>query len=139
MRSVSSILFAVALAIGTSGSLSAQQRNDRDEQWFRAKFGRSSPAEEARKKADRSNTAFREDTDAGAVSKADDRTEQYFQSKLGRSSPAEEARKEAERSHTAYREDKAAEAAPAAVDRTDQYMKAKLGRGVARGQKAAGN
>jgi hypothetical protein len=53
------------------------------DQWFRAKFGHSSPQEAARQNAELENTAFREETTAGATPSAN-WTEQYFKAKWGR-------------------------------------------------------
>lgn len=55
---VRSILLTGALAIGTNGLITAQG----SDQWYKAKSGRSSPMEEARQRAERENTAFREET-----------------------------------------------------------------------------
>mgnify|MGYP000138426680 CR=1 FL=1 len=55
------------------------------EQYVRAKLGRSSPMEEARRKAEQENTAFREEATADeAAPSALNWTEQYLKAKFGR-------------------------------------------------------
>ena len=48
------ILFIAALAIGTNGLFAVQGT----EEWYKAKFGRNSPREEARQRVERENTAL---------------------------------------------------------------------------------
>jgi hypothetical protein len=55
------ILFAGTLLMDDSGLMAAQTSSSWLDQWYRAKFGRPSPAEEARLKAERENTAYREE------------------------------------------------------------------------------
>jgi hypothetical protein len=84
---------------------SATRTNPWLEQWFKTKYGRNSPMEEARQRATykRTNEAFREDTTAQAAlrTEAAARTnpwlEQWFKTKYGRNSPMEEARQRAAR------------------------------------------
>jgi hypothetical protein len=52
-----SILYIGALAIGTNGLMAAQGT----EQWYKAKFGRNSPREEARQRAERENAASKQE------------------------------------------------------------------------------
>lgn len=74
------------------------------EQWFKAKFGRYSPMEEARQSADRRNTGaiFRGHTRLQPTARANSPAplnswrEQWFKAKFGRYSPMEEARRRAE-------------------------------------------
>lgn len=121
-------LAAVALATA-AGTLTAVPKSAGwDDQWFNAKFGRPSPAEEARRAMEQQNTALREEPKPEAVQSAPNRTEQYFQAKFGRRSPGEEARSTAEQRNTAFREEPAGEAAVRSPSWTGQYLKAKLGR-----------
>ncbi len=53
---VRSILFSGALVMGAN-ALMAETSNAWLDQWYRAKFGRPSPTEEARLKAEAANTA----------------------------------------------------------------------------------
>ena len=95
--SVRSILLAGALVMGANAVMASQADNTWFEQWYRDKYGRNTPAEEARQKAARENTT----THAGAATAkaappANDWYENWFKAKFGRSSPlAETRRKEA--------------------------------------------
>jgi hypothetical protein len=69
---VRSILFTGILAIVASGSMVAQTSNGWSEQWYRAKYGRPSPTEEARLETMQVNSASPETTPpAVAVSSND--------------------------------------------------------------------
>src|SRR5439155_10105347 len=100
---VRSILFTGALVMGANGLMAAQTSNAWMDQWYRAKFGRSSPAEESRLKAEQASTAFREETRHEAAGPANAWFEQWYKAKFGRNSPAEEARQRAEKESTAFR------------------------------------
>jgi hypothetical protein len=78
------VLAALVLAIGPNAVTAASASTGWAEQWFRAKFGHSSPQEVARQKAELENTAFREETTAGAIPSPSNWTEQYFRAKWGR-------------------------------------------------------
>ena len=121
---VRSILFTGALAMGANGLFAAPASNDWFEQWHRAKYGRSSPAEEARQNAERANTAFREEPTAARPTNT--WFESWYKAKFGRPSPSEEARLKAERASTAFREEPKA-TRPANTWLQDWY-KAKYGR-----------
>jgi hypothetical protein len=121
---VKGILCAGVLVLA-SGLPAEQASSSSADRLFRAKLGRSSPAEEARQKAERESTAYREERMAGAAL-AIDWKEQYFRAKFGRSTPAEEARQKAERDSTAYRQEPAAEST--APNWLDRYFRAKFGR-----------
>jgi hypothetical protein len=98
-----SILFTGVLVMGANG-LMAGQASDSWLDQYRAKYGRSSPATEARQRAEAANTAFREEVapETGQVAKpADTWLDQWYQAKFGRSSPATEARQKAEHENTA--------------------------------------
>ena len=107
-----SILLSGVLALGVSGLMAAPANNDWFEQWYKTKYGRNTPAEEARLKAERENTAFREETRHSVPAKQN-WMEDYFKAKLGRNTPAEEKRLKAERESSAFREESAAPTAPA--------------------------
>ena len=112
-----------------AGVALAESSNTWFEQWFKAKFGHSSPAQEARTRAEAANTAYREDTTATGQTSIPARQalfEQWFKAKYGRNSPAEEARRKAELANTAFRDDPSA-----SHDRdgwTREFVKAKYGR-----------
>src|SRR6266852_9152273 len=111
---VKSILFTGVLVMGANGLMASQASNSWLDQWYRAKYGRSSPAEEARQRAEQANTAFREETAADEVRPANAWLEQWYRAKFGRSSPMEEARQKAARANTAFREETTREVAPPA-------------------------
>ena len=92
------------------------------------KFGRPSPAEEARLKAEQTSTAFRDETRHEAAP-ANAQFEQWYKAKYGRYTPAEEARQRPERESTAFREAPSRERKTApANDWLDQWFRAKYGR-----------
>lgn len=91
MKSTRSIIFTAVLAIITSTSMVAQS-NSWSEQWYRAKFGRPSPTEEARIQAAQQNTAYREVKPVQTVVPANTWFEGWYRAKYGRPSPTEEAR-----------------------------------------------
>jgi hypothetical protein len=124
------ILLTGALLIGANALMAAQAApasNNWVDQLYKAKLGRSSPAEEARLKAERANTAFREEAAAEVTGPANPWLEQFYRTKLGRNSPMEEARLKAERGNTAFREETTPEARPANTWFEDFY-RAKFGR-----------
>ena len=124
---VRSIILTGAMAIGATGLMAAPASNDWFDQWYKMKYGRNSPAEEARLKAERESTAFREETPSRVAPARVNWAEVLFKAKLGRNTPAEEARLKAERENTAFREEPDREAAPA---RTwfEEWHRAKYGR-----------
>jgi len=125
-----SILLTGALLIGANALMAAQAapaNNNWVDQFYKAKLGRSSPAEEARLKAERANTAFREEITLEVAGPANPWLEQFYRAKLGRNSPMEESRLRAERANTAFREDITREPRPANTWFEDFY-KAKFGR-----------
>src|SRR5258708_39195002 len=95
---VRSILCVGALALGANGLFGAQVSNSWFEQWHRAKYGRSSPAEEARQKAENANTAFREEPTAARPRNT--WVEDWYKAKDGHPPPRPDARLEAERAGT---------------------------------------
>jgi hypothetical protein len=122
-----SILFTSALAMGANGLMATSSSNGWIDQWYRAKFGRSSPQEEARQKAERENEAFREESTSEVAKPANTWFDQWYRAKYGRSSPQEEARQKAERANIAFREEPTPAARPA-NDWLEQWYKAKYGR-----------
>ena len=123
---VRSIIFTGAMAMGATG-LMAAPASDWFDQWHKAKYGRSSPAEEARLKAERESPAFREQTPSRVAPARVNWTEEHFKAKLGRNSPTEEDRLKAERENTAFREEPDREAVPAKTW-FDEWYRAKYGR-----------
>jgi hypothetical protein len=65
--------------------------NSWSEQWYRAKYGRPSPLEEARLNAEQANTAYREETTSQVAIPANTWYEGWYRAKFGRPSPTEEA------------------------------------------------
>ena len=123
-----SILFTGALVMGGNG-LMAQTSNAWIDQWYRAKLGRPSPAEEARMKAERANMAFREEARHEAAVPSNAWLEQWYKAKFGRSSPAEGARQKAENESTAFREEPRQERKVSPANEwLDQWYRAKYGR-----------
>ena len=100
MRSTRSIIFTAVLAMVASTSMVAQA-NSWSEQWYRAKFGRPSPTEEARIETEQASTAYREVTPTQAVVPANAWFEGWYRAKFGRPSPTEEARLNAAKQTTA--------------------------------------
>jgi len=111
------ILFTGVLAIIADGLMFGQTTNppNREETpnqlsvpanpwfegWYRAKFGRPSPTEEARLNANLANTAYREETRKEETSKVVAAPiniwfEGWHRAKFGRPSPTEEARLKAQ-------------------------------------------
>ncbi|MBY0507728.1 MAG: hypothetical protein K2X03_27700 [Bryobacteraceae bacterium] len=119
-----SILFTGALAMSTHGLMAAQTNDGWLDQWYKAKFGRFSPPTEARLRAERENSASREE--ASRPPARQNWIEQHYKAKFGRNTPAEEARLKAERDNSAFREEPV-QTEPA-KSWIDQWYKAKYGR-----------
>lgn len=119
-----SIVFTGVLAMSTHGLMAAQTSDDRLDQWYKAKFGRYSPATEARLRVERENSASREE--ASGPPARQNWIEQFYKAKYGRNTPAEEARLKAERDSSAFREEPV-QTEPA-KSWIDQWYKAKFGR-----------
>jgi hypothetical protein len=114
----------VALAICSSAAYPESKVNAAEER-FKAKFGRYTPAEEARRAEAEANTAYRDAAPTKKTGPANDWSEQRHQAKFGRPSPAEEAKINDEKKNTAYRE----VATPRPADRWhDNYFRTKYGR-----------
>src|SRR6266853_1437363 len=99
------ILFTGTLVTAASGLIAASRSDSWLDQWYKAKYGRSSPTEEARQRAEQANTAFREETTRDVATPANRWIDQWYRAKYGRSSPMEEARQRTERANTAFREE----------------------------------
>ena len=92
-HSIKGILPVVILAITTTSTLVAQSGNSWAEQWYRAKFGRPSPTEQARLDAIKQPSLA--PVSAVAVTRpryVNATLEQLYQTKHGRPTPREEAR-----------------------------------------------
>lgn len=125
-----SILFSAALALGAGALSAAPANSDQFEQWHRTKFGRPSPTEEARQKAERANSAFREEVTPAPTAQewSNYLFDQRFRAKYGRPSPTEEQRLKAERENTAFREEITPVAKPTADAFREEWFKTKFGR-----------
>lgn len=123
-RFLKSIALAGALSLAASGLMAADAQVNPADQYFKAKYGRHLPQEEARLRAAQAETAFRQELPAAPEQGA--WMDQYFKAKLGRHSPAVEARLKAERENTAFREEPA-RAVPAR-SWFDQWYARKYGR-----------
>lgn len=127
-NAIRAVLFTGAVVMSANGLMAAQTSNDWHDQWYRAKFGRPSPAEESRLNEERASTAFREEARHEAAPE-NAWFEQWYKAKFGRNSPAEETRQRAERENTAFREEASGERRIApANDWLDQWYRAKYGR-----------
>ena len=115
---------ALLLGAGKLGAVAMENSNHWMDPWHNSKYGRSSAIEEARVKAERAVTAYREE--APAAVPAGMWIEDFSRAKLGRSSPMEEARLKAERAATAYREEGKTEVPPGKW--IDEFWRAKYGR-----------
>jgi len=107
---VRNILITGSLVIFASSSMMAQTGNGWFEQWYRAKYGRPSPTEQARLNTQRENAASPEATRPAVAVSANAGFEQWYRAKYGRPSPTEEARLEAQQVNSA-----SPEAAPSTV------------------------
>ncbi len=128
MKSTRSILFTAVLAMVASTSMVAQSSSSWSEQWYRAKYGRPAPTEEARIQAAQENTAYREVTPVQSVTPTNVWFEGWYRAKYGRPAPTEEARIEAERANTAYREVAPTQAVVPANAWFEGWYRAKYGR-----------
>jgi hypothetical protein len=124
--SIRNVLVTAVLMGGANGLMASQASNSWIDQWYRAKFGRGSPTEEARLRAEQANTAYREEATAKAAVR-NTWFEDFWRAKFGRGSPMEEARLRAEQANTAYREEATAKA-PLPNTWLDDFWKAKYGR-----------
>lgn len=135
MKRIISIPLVTALLAGAG---LAQPSNPWFEQWFKAKYGRYSPMEEARQRTERANVALRAETAPQAASRTEATPltnswrEQWFKAKFGRYSPMEEARQRVEQANAAFRGDitpiARAESTTPVNSSREQWFKAKFGR-----------
>ena len=121
-------MFTVVLAL-TAGSMAiAQSSNNQFDQWYRAKYGRPSPAAEARMAEEQANTAYREVSTPQSAAPANAWFEGWYRSKYGRPSPSEQARIDTEMASTAYREVPSAQTKMSTNTWYDGWYRAKFGR-----------
>ena len=131
-RSFRSILFIGVIAMGANSLLVAQTTNPWFEGWYRAKFGRPSPTEQARITAAKATEPAREaqtNAKAGTVpAPVNTWFEQWYRDKYGRLSPPEEARIEAQRASVAPRTVSATRSAAPANTWFENWYRDKYGR-----------
>ncbi len=127
---VRSIMFTGVLAMAASSMAVAQTSSNsfEQEQWYRAKYGRPSPTEEARSAAIEANTAYRAEAPGQVAEPANTWYEGWYRAKFGRSSPTEEARIQAEQSNTAYREETPTQITAPGNNWYEGWYRAKFGR-----------
>ena len=124
---VRSILITGILAIVASSSMVAQTSNAGFEQWYRAKYGRPSPTEQARLNTQRANTASPEATRPPVAVSTNAGFEQWYRAKYGRPSPTEETRLEILQVDSASSEATPSTAAASADAGFEQRYQAKYG------------
>jgi hypothetical protein len=124
MRVFVASVLAGAMLMGASGLMAKTPQvptTTQYERWFSAKFGRTSPSEEARLQAQAVETQA---TTQSAVTS--NWYEQWFRAKFGRTSPSEEARL---RSNPAFNEEVTSRIVGAPVNNYyEQWYQAKFGR-----------
>jgi len=98
--SVRNVLFTGILAIIATGPVFAQTVNVGFEQWYRAKFGRPSPTEQARLTSQPVNSASTNTTPLLVPDSANSGFEQRYRAKVGRPSTTEEGRLNTPRGNT---------------------------------------
>ena len=123
---VRNILITGSLAIFASSSMIAQTGNGGFEQWYRAKYGRPSPTEQARLNTPPVNVASPSVRTPVTVS-ANAGFEQWYRAKYGRPSPTEEARLEAPQVNSASPEATSPTVAASADGGFEQRYQAKYG------------
>src|ERR1035437_2408260 len=89
---VRSILITGILTIVANTSMVAQTSNGGFEQWYRAKYGRPSPTEQARLNTSQGNAVSPAAKQTSTATSANGGFEQWYRAKYGHPSPAEEAR-----------------------------------------------
>jgi hypothetical protein len=120
MRTIT--LSIAAVAMFAAGSLA------QDDARFRAKFGRNTPQTEAKIKAERDSTAYRDAAKApGASTARTSDADARHQAKFGRPTPSEEARINEERQSTAYRDANVDKGVPR-QDWVNDHHQSKFGR-----------
>jgi len=112
-----------------AGSMAiAQSGNNWSEQWYRAKYGRPSPTEQARIQAEEANTAYREEPVSQISTPSNNWFDGWYRMKYGRPSLMEQARIDAAEASTAYREEPAGRASIPVNQWFDGWYRAKYGR-----------
>jgi len=128
-RTLKAIFLTGILAMSANTVLVAQTNNPWFEGWYRAKFGRPSPTEEARSKAAKpAEPAQSNALTNNTAAPADTRFENWYRAKYGRPAPSEEARIQAAKANTAYRETKPRQAAAPANTWFENWYRDKYGR-----------
>ena len=122
------ILLTTVFGIGANYAMAMQISNPWYEQGHKAKIGRSSAAEEARRNAERAATAYREEAAQEAAILRNWWLEDFHKGKYGRSSAAEEARLRAESASTAFRGETRVEGGVPAHTWLDDFWRNKFGR-----------
>ena len=117
------VLLTSTLILGASASMAQSGVSELDQR-YKAKYGVYSAPTEARLRAERENSASREE--ASSPPARPNWIEQHYKAKYGRNTPAEEARLKVERDSTASREEPV-QTEPA-KSWIDQWYKAKFGR-----------
>jgi hypothetical protein len=87
-----SILIGSILAIATAAPMVAQTSSSQFDQWYRAKYGRPAPSEQASLKTPQTNAAAAQPVAAVTAAAG---FEQWYLAKYGRPSPTQEARLQA--------------------------------------------
>jgi hypothetical protein len=90
--SIGGILFFGILALNAGNALVAQTNSSWAEQWYRAKYGRPSPTEQAQLDARSYSSAPRTVATSAIRIRANRWPEQFYQAKHGRPTPREDAR-----------------------------------------------
>jgi hypothetical protein len=130
---VRSVLFIGALLTGANGLMASQTSNRWFDQWYRSKFGRRSPAEEARQRTGQARTASRDEATPAMAAPVVSWIEQHWRTKFGRGSPTEEHKKERpEQADRVFGAD--TKAAPPVNNWLDQWHKTKFGRSSPNGR-----
>ncbi len=106
----------------------AQTSSSQFEQWYRTKYGRPAPTEQARMAAYEENTAYRAETPNQVTEPVNTWFEGWYRAKYGRPSPPEEARIQAEQSNTAYREETTVQVPRLQSSWYEGWYRAKFGR-----------
>jgi hypothetical protein len=124
---VKSILISSIFAIVANTAIVAQTSNGWFEQWYRAKYGRPSPTEQARLDTQQANAASPEATRPPVAVSTNAGFEQWYRAKFGRPSPTEEARLEAQQVNSASPEATPSTVAVSADGGFEQRYQAKYG------------
>lgn len=128
-RTLKTVLLTGILAMSANTVLVAQTNNPWFEGWYRAKFGRPSPTEEARIKAAKQAEPTQSNaTTNNTAAPVDTRFENWYRAKFGRPAPSEEERIQAAKANTEYREAAPRQAAAPANTWFENWYRDKYGR-----------